>query len=230
MVMVWVSLCGNHLFKLPLVLFLAYRKFSRDVLERLKFTIFQKEVQHLFEHQAAIKSLHKALTSLDVNYIVSKCRFAFIINKKSLKSTEKQLREGRSCSCIDRFYSGQLKQLIYYSFTLIISLWFLIYLKWQSSSSYPTLMVQMLKSFSPKFNSPLPPPPIPHLQKGREIPGMSEFIHVKMPYCSEISCPVSYYFIYDSYMSCDARKPVFRGFKQSEFQTSLLTYRDYLEN
>ena len=135
--MVWVPLCGNHFFKLPLVLFLAYRKFSRDVLECLKFTIFQKEVQHLFEHQAAIKSLHKALTSLDVNYIVSKCRFAFIINKTSLKSTEKQLREGRYCSCIDRFYSGQLKQLICYSFRLMISYMVLINLKWQTVLVFP---------------------------------------------------------------------------------------------
>ena len=89
-----MPLSGNHFFNLCSFSFLAYRKFSRDVFERLKFTIFQKEVQHLFEHQAAIKSLHKALTSLDVNYVVSKCRFAFIINKTSLKSTEKQLREG----------------------------------------------------------------------------------------------------------------------------------------
>ena len=61
------------------------------------------------------------------------------------------------------FYAAQLKQQICYTFTLLISYMILMHLKWQSSSSFPNLMVQMLVF-------PFSTGPWPRLKKGRKIP------------------------------------------------------------
>ena len=64
------------------------------MLDQLHFTRLLKKVEGSLENLPASRSLQRALLKLDVDHVVSKCRFAFAMKKANFISTEKQLRQG----------------------------------------------------------------------------------------------------------------------------------------
>ena len=65
------------------------------MIQRLNFIQLVNKVEESLEDTPIAQILHKAFIKIDVNSLMSKCRFAFAMKKSEFITTEKTFRKGR---------------------------------------------------------------------------------------------------------------------------------------